>query len=64
MSVTPAATLARLKVAFPSWTIQAVEPGKGTGWTAQRRTGRGVRHIFAPSLEQLELALLAKGPRP
>ena len=64
MSVTPDAQLARLKVAFPARTIQAVEPGKGTGRTAQWRTGRGGRHIYAPSLAQLELALLAKGPRP
>jgi hypothetical protein len=52
VSRTPAAELARLKVAYPGWIIRAIEPGKGTGYTAHRRDGR--RRIYAPTVAALE----------
>jgi hypothetical protein len=59
VSATPAAELARVKVRFPAWSIQAVEPGKGTGYTAHR----GGWHIYAPSLARLETQLGGKQSR-
>jgi hypothetical protein len=60
MSRTPAAELARFKVAYPAWTIRAIEPGKGTGCTAQRQEARGgLRSIYAPTLAGLEERLAA-----
>lgn len=60
MSRTPAAELARVKVAFPKWTIRPIEPGKGTGYTAQRRDRRGeLRSVYAPTLPELEARLAA-----
>jgi len=59
VSETPATHLARLKVAHPGWSIHAIEPGKGVGFTAQRRTGHGgLRSIYAPTVPQLEAALM------
>ena len=55
MSRTPAAELARVKTRFAAWSIRPVEPGKGTGYTAQR----GRRQVHAPSLADLEKRLLA-----
>ena len=55
MSATPAAQLARLKVLFPAWVIAA----RAGGFTADRPG----RHIWAPSLAGLELALLGKPRR-
>ena len=58
MGTTPAAHLARLKVTFQAWSISAIESGKGTGYTAQRRIERGgVRSVYAPTLAELEAAL-------
>lgn len=55
MSRTPAAHLARVKVAYPAWTIRAIEPGQGTGYTAHRPGQHGgYRSLYAPSLGQLE----------
>jgi hypothetical protein len=60
VSRTPAAELARVKVAHPSWTIRPVEPGKGTGYTALRRDRRGgLRSVYAPTLPELEARLAA-----
>ena len=54
-SETPAAHLARLKVTYQNWTLRPVEPGKGTGYTAQRRDGRGnLRSIYAATTGELE----------
>ncbi len=58
MTKTPAAELARVKREFPVWTIRPVEPGKGTGFTAQRRAAAGPRSIYAPTLAALEARLL------
>ena len=55
MSATPAAQLTRLKILFPAWVI-AARPG---GFTADRPG----RHLWAPSLAALELALLGKPQR-
>ena len=58
MSATPAAHLARLKVQFLQWSVRAVKRGKGTGYTAHRRDGRGgLWRVHAPSLVDLENAL-------
>ena len=58
MSRTPAAHLARLKVQYPQWSVRAVRRGKGTGYTAHRRDGRGgLRRVYAPSLVDPENAL-------
>jgi hypothetical protein len=55
MSETPAAWLARLKVAFPYWSIGRVPPGKGAGFTARRRLPDGrAQSLSAPTLAELE----------
>ena len=55
MSRTPAAELARLKVAFPEWSIRPVEPGKGDGFTAHpRQKTVGWRPLYAATLAELE----------
>ena len=58
MSETPAAWLARLKVAFPRWSIDRVPPGKGGGFTARRGLldGRS-QSLYAPTLAELEYGL-------
>jgi hypothetical protein len=58
MARTPASELARVKREFPLWTIRGVEPGKGTGFTAQRKAAAGLRSIYAPTLAELEARLL------
>jgi hypothetical protein len=61
-SETPAAHLARLKVTYHGWAIRAIEPGKGTGYTAQRRDERGgLASIYAPDVPGLEAALAEAG---
>ena len=58
MSRTPAAELARLKVAFPDWSIRPVEPGKGDGFTAHlRKKDGGLQPLYAPTLAELEQQL-------
>jgi hypothetical protein len=58
MSHTPAAWLARLKVAFPHWSIHRVAPSKGTGFTACRRLPGGrSQSLYAPTLAELEYEL-------
>ena len=58
MSETPAAWLARLKVAFPHWSIDRVPPGKGAGFTARRRLPDGrSQSLYAPTLAELEYGL-------
>ena len=58
MSRTPAAQLARLKVAFPDWSIRRVRPGKGAGFTAHRRQeGGGWQSLYVPTLAELEHSL-------
>jgi hypothetical protein len=53
MSRTRAAALARLKVTYQSWSIQCAP--EGTGFTAERRDGRGgLRSIYASTLGELE----------
>lgn len=59
MSRTPAAELARLKVAYPAWTLRKIEQGKGAGFTAQLWTEHGMRSIYAPTLTGLESALIS-----
>jgi hypothetical protein len=55
VSRTAAAELARLKVAFPDWSIRPVQPGKGAGFTAHPRLkGGGSRWLYAPTLAELE----------
>jgi hypothetical protein len=57
VSRTPAAHLARLKVVYRSWDIRRAN--EGTGFTAERRNERGgLRSIFAPTLPELEAALI------
>ena len=65
-SETTATHLARLKVQFRDWSIRAIEPGNGVGFTAKRTIARGgVRSVYAPTLGELEatLAELAGGRR-
>jgi hypothetical protein len=58
MSQTPAAWLARLKVAFPRWSIQRVTAGSGTGFTACRGLPGGrSQSLYAPTLAELEYEL-------
>jgi hypothetical protein len=58
MSQTPAAWLARLRVAFPRWSIHRVAPGKGTGFTACRGLPGGrSQSLYAPTLAELEYEL-------
>ena len=58
MSQTPAAWLARLKVAFPHWSIQRVAPSNGTGFTACRGLPGGrSQSLYAPTLAELEYQL-------
>jgi hypothetical protein len=58
MSHTPAAWLARLKVAFPRWSIQRVTAGHGTGFTAYRQLPGGrSQSLYAPTLAELEYEL-------
>lgn len=55
MSDTPAAWLARLKVAFPHWSIHRVPPATGTGFTASRGLPDGrSQSLHAPTLAELE----------
>jgi hypothetical protein len=57
MSQTPAAWLARLKVAFPHWSIHQVA-GHGTGFTALRGLPSGRSQVLhAPTLAELEYEL-------
>jgi hypothetical protein len=58
MSETPAAWLARLKVAFPRWSIERVPPGEGAGFTACRALPGGrSQSLYAPTLAELECGL-------
>jgi hypothetical protein len=58
MSETPAAWLARLKVAFPRWSIHQVAPSEGTGFTACRGLPGGrSQSLHAPTLAELEYQL-------
>ena len=58
MSDTPAAWLARLKVAFPHWSIHRVPPATGTGFTASRGLPDGrSQSPHAPTLAELEYEL-------
>jgi hypothetical protein len=58
MSQTPAAWLARLKVAFPHWSIDQVAGGQGTGFTAYRGLPGGRSQVlYAPTLAELEYEL-------
>jgi hypothetical protein len=55
VSRTPAAQIARLKVAFPHWSIRHVQPGKGAGFTAHRgQEGGDWQLLYAPTLAELE----------
>jgi hypothetical protein len=58
MSQTPAAWLARLKTAFPHWSIHQVAVGQGTGFTARRGLPGGRSQVLnAPTLAELEYEL-------
>jgi hypothetical protein len=54
MSTTPAAELAATRTRWPLWSIRAVGPGKGTGFTARRHGASGLDDLWAPSLTALE----------
>lgn len=55
MSQTPAAWLARLKVAFPRWSIHRMPPSQGAGFTACRGLPGGrSQSLYAPTLAELE----------
>jgi hypothetical protein len=57
VSRTPAAHLARLKVTYQAWSIQRAS--EGTGFTAEHRDeSGGLRSIFAPTVPELEGALI------
>jgi hypothetical protein len=60
VSRTPAAELARVKVAYPSWSIRPVASGQG--FTAIRQ-GTGAR-VHARTLAELEHALNARAEQP
>jgi hypothetical protein len=54
VSRTPAAEFARVKVAFPGWSIRRVQPGKGVGFTARRGSASsGARLVYSPTLAGL-----------
>jgi hypothetical protein len=56
VSRTPAAELARLKIAYQGWLIERA--AEGTGFAAQLRDERGgLRAIYAPTVAELETAL-------
>jgi hypothetical protein len=55
LSTTPAAHLARLKVTYQLWMITRATGG---GFTAERRDGERHRSIYAPTLAELEAALI------
>ena len=58
MSQTPAAWLARLKVAFPHWSIHQVAVGQGAGFTARRGLPGGRSQVLSAStLAELEYEL-------
>jgi hypothetical protein len=58
MSQTPAAWLARLKMAFPHWSIHQMAVGKGNGFTARRGLPGGRSQVLhAPTLAELEYEL-------
>ncbi len=58
VSCTPAAEFARVKVAFPDWSIRRVQPGKGAGFTARRRPARGgSQALYCRTLGELEHVL-------
>lgn len=64
MSMTPAAELAAARIRWPLWSIRAVCPGKGTGFTARRHgqskhrqrghSASGLPDVWAPNLTALE----------
>jgi hypothetical protein len=55
MSTTPAAELAAARTRWPLWSIRAVGPGKGTGFTARRHgSSAGLHAVWAPNLAALE----------
>jgi hypothetical protein len=58
MSQTPAAWLARLKMAFPHWSIHQVVAGQGSGFTARRGLPGGRSQVLhALALAELEYEL-------
>ncbi len=58
MSRTPAAELARLKVAFPDWTIRRLGPAQGGGFRASRKLGgRRTQSLRGTTLADLEYQL-------
>jgi hypothetical protein len=54
MGTTPAAELAAARTRWPLWSIRAVHPGRGTGFTARRHGAGGLHDLWAPSLTALE----------
>lgn len=61
---TPATHLARLKVTYQSRTLRAVEPGKGTGYTAQLGDASGgLASIYAATVGELESRLADEDTR-
>jgi len=63
VSRTPAAEFARVKVAFPDWSIRRVQPGKGVGFTARRRpASSGAQLVYSATLAGLvHLLRLSEG---
>jgi hypothetical protein len=67
VSRTPAAELARLKLAFPDWLLRPRAAGRGGGFTARRKLRAGGKQSLSgqtlPDLEY-QLRLLEKEDRP
>lgn len=64
MSRTPAAELARLKVAYPEWSIRRTAAG---GYTARRKLPDGRRQIArgdTPAALEYQLHLIERGEQP
>ncbi len=58
MSRSAATEFARVKVAFPDWSIRRVWPGKRVGFTVRRRpVAGGSRPRYHPALAESEHAL-------
>jgi hypothetical protein len=67
VSRTPAAELARLKLAFPDWLFRRTAVGRAGGFTARRKLPDGGKQsLYGQSLPDLEyqLRLLEKEDRP
>lgn len=58
VSRTPAAELARLKLAFPGWSLRRVAASRGGGFRARRRLSDGrVQSLHGATVAELEYRL-------